>query len=181
MGNLPPNRVTPTRHFIVPCVDYSRPLWIHYKIRSKRPYKVYLAVFVALKMFFTCRVKYQTLRADNATNILGSKNQLKELNQTVFGDNSREEIAETCSGKGIDFQFISPKSTPFWWFMGSCGEFREATIASYPSSASLAHEEGKIIVIEIEAIRNCRPVTPISNVPNDLAALTPGHFLVGET
>lgn len=43
-------------------------------------------------MFFTCRVKYQTLRADNATNILGSKNQLKELNQTVFPRHALEKV-----------------------------------------------------------------------------------------
>ncbi|GBP97496.1 hypothetical protein EVAR_63665_1 [Eumeta japonica] len=45
MGNLPADRVTPARPFITTGVDYFGPIWVHHKIRRKRPDKAYIAVF----------------------------------------------------------------------------------------------------------------------------------------
>lgn len=37
-----------------------------------------------------------------------------------------------------------------------------------------------MILIQIEACFNSRPLTQISNDPTDLQPLTPGHFIIGE-
>lgn len=44
--------------------------------------------------------------------------------------------------------------------------------------AHLIFEEMQTVLSEIEAILNLRPITALSADPNDLAYLSPGHFLV---
>lgn len=47
------------------------------------------------------------------------------------------------------------------------------------STADFTYKELETVVIEIDAKLNSRPL-PMSNNPNDIGALTPGHFTIGE-
>lgn len=43
----------------------------------------------------------------------------------------------------------------------------------------LTLEEYYTLLVEIKAVLNSRPLIPISSDPNNLSALTPSHFLIG--
>jgi len=135
MSPLPTDRVQIARPFNLSGVDYCGPFFVHYKIRGKKPHKVYLAIFccfttkavhlevvsdlttqaflAALKRFNGRRGVARSIYCDNATNFVGAKNELRELKTTIYSDEARETITKTCSRLGTEFHFIPLRAPHF--------------------------------------------------------------------
>lgn len=191
MGNLPSYRVQQVKPFSRTGLDFAGPFSLKMgKIRNAKILKGYLCLFVclatkavhlevvsdlsseaclaALRRFVSRRGRCIELYSDCGTNFVGAA---RELNQ----------LASTASvSEGIAWKF-GPPSAPHFGGVWEAGVKAVKThLLRVIGEQVLTYEELLTVFTQIEAILNSRPISPISSDPNDLNALTPGHFLTLE-
>ncbi|KAH8357257.1 hypothetical protein KR200_001502, partial [Drosophila serrata] len=82
---------------------------------------------------------------------------------------------------GIKWQFIPPRSPHFGGLWEAAVKSAKYHFHRVVGNTILAFNELRTLVYEISAMLNSRPLCPISENPNDLDILTPGHFLIGSS
>ncbi|XP_037932562.1 uncharacterized protein LOC119667346 [Teleopsis dalmanni] len=201
MGNLPRERITPARPFERCGVDFCGPINTHFRIRGKRPYKTYIAIFIcfvtkavhietvsdlsadafiaALKRLIGRRGIPSNIFCDNATNFVGANSRLNEFKQLITSAAFKNTTEKFCANHFIKFNFIPPRSPHFGGLWEAAVKSAKGHLFRSLANAKMTIEELMTALIEIEAVMNSRPISPLSNDPNDLEALTPGHFLIG--
>lgn len=200
MGDLPKRRVTPSPPFYVTGVDYAGPFLIKDRQgRGCRTSKAYIAVFVCfatralhlelvsaltteaflatLKRFVGRRGKPAQMYSDNGTNFQGAYNELSKL--ANFLQNNANSIVEAIENKGISWSFIPASSPHFGGLWESGVRTVKYHLKRVAGNALLTFEDLSTLLIEIEAVLNSRPMSPLSCDPSDLTPLTPSHFLIG--
>ncbi|XP_024869955.1 uncharacterized protein LOC112453408 [Temnothorax curvispinosus] len=80
----------------------------------------------------------------------------------------------------IHWHFIPPRAPNFVGLWEAAVKSAKHHIKRIVGDAHLTFEELYTVITQIEAIMNSRPLIPMSNDPNDMDVLTPGHFLIGE-
>ncbi|UYV66800.1 hypothetical protein LAZ67_4002883, partial [Cordylochernes scorpioides] len=198
MGDLPKNRLLPGRPFEKIGIDLAGPIQAKPMLkRSKVIFKFYIVLFVcfttkaihleissdltaeiflaALKRFISRRGRPTDIYSDNATNFKGASNILKERWKLFNAAN----IQDFSAIESINWHFIPP-SAPNFGGLWEAGIKSVKTILSKTMKSRLLNYEKLLTSLaQIEACLNSRPLTFVSNDPNDLTALTPGHFLIG--
>ena len=201
MGNLPEDRVIRTRPFLNVGVDFLGPITIHHKIRGKKTDKSYVCVFVcfatkavhleavsdltsaafigALKRFVARRGCPHKIYSDNGTNFVGAANSLNEIFKLFASKQHKENMDGFCVQRNIEWLNIPARSP-------HVGGLWEACVKSVKkhfyrvTDGIMTYEELYTLMTQIECILNSRPLTPLSDDPNDYRVLTPGNFLIGE-
>ncbi|XP_072757728.1 uncharacterized protein [Anoplolepis gracilipes] len=201
MGQLPSERVTPTtRPFLHTGVDYAGPLLIKtWKGKNARQYKAYIVVFVcystsavhlelvtdysadafiaAYKRFTARRGICVTLSSDCGINLIGADAELKRLFSTASQE--QERLASLLSNDGTQWRFNPPSAPHFGGKWEAAVKSVKFHLKRIVGSHLLTYEEMTTLLTQIEAVLNSRPLCPLSDDPDDLTVLTPGHFLIG--
>ncbi|XP_037049617.1 uncharacterized protein LOC119083910 [Bradysia coprophila] len=201
MGDLPKSRTTIARAFYNVSVDFAGPVEIHSTIRGKRVTKGYICIFVCfttkavhmeaaidlsidgficcLKRFVARRGLPNAIVSDNATNFKGTHNQLMELKNVFSDTENQKKLYEYCQDHQIEWKFCPARSPHFNGLAEAAVKSAKWHLRKMLHSARLTYDQLGTITAEIEAILNSRPLTPMSNNPDDLQPLTAGHFLIG--
>lgn len=198
MGNLPQNRVIPNGFpFQSVGVDYAGPiLSASRQGRGCRLTKVYIALFIcfatkavhielvgdltsnsylsALRRFISRRGKPKNIYSDNGVSFVGAYNDLSK-----FLKSNCDSLTSAAAGEGIDFHFIPSYSPHFGGLWEAGVKSAKYHLQRVLGNCHLSFEDLYTVLVQIEAVLNSRPLTPLSSEPDDYMPLTPGHFIIG--
>ncbi|XP_055715021.1 uncharacterized protein LOC129809234 [Phlebotomus papatasi] len=200
MADLPEHRVNNLRPFFATGMDFAGPLLLRSGSRKAPPSKAYIIVMVcmstkathldlvsslatdafiaSLRRFTARRGIPSFIYSDNGTTFVGADSELKKMLQSM---SFNEEIGNFMASLEIKWRFQPPRAPHH-------GGLWEATVKSCKyhlkrvlGLTPLTFEEMSIILCQIEAVLNSRPLFQLPSVSDvkDPSCLTPGHFLVG--
>ena len=189
MGDLPLSRIgVPERAFSCVGLDFAGPLT--YK-NGTEYVKGYVAVFIcfaskavhleavssmtsdamvaALRRFIARRGIPSQIVSDNATNFVGARRDLNEL-EKVVGSGAQ-------SYSSHEWLFIPPRSSNFGGLWEAAVKSMKHHLRRVMGNSILTYEEMITILCQIEQVLNNRPLMALTNNPDDIFALTPSMLV----
>ncbi|XP_062538332.1 uncharacterized protein LOC134206617 [Armigeres subalbatus] len=202
MGELPSSRVTVSRPFSKTGVDYFGPVYIRPAPR-RAAVKAYVSLFIcmctkavhlelvsdlstekflqALRRFVARRGRPSDIYSDNGTNFVGARNKLSELFKLMKDREHHDQITSELAGDGIQWHFNPPSAPHFGGLWEAAVRSAKTHLLKVIGENVIAAEDFGTLLSQVESCLNSRPLTPLSDDPDDLEPLTPAHFLVGSS
>lgn len=194
MADLPASRVQPSRVFSVLGVDYAGPFLIKNSfLRNTKSIKSWVCIFIcfsskaihielvtelstnsflnAFKRLIARRGFPSDVYSDNGTNFVCADRLINEIKEDVFQN--------FLIDNRISWHFIPPRSPHHGGLWESAVRLTKYHLKRILQNSLLTYEDFYSLLVQIESIVNSRPLTPLSEEPEDLEILTPGHFIIG--
>ena len=199
MGQLPLSRVTPTRPFTNTGLDYAGPITLRtWKGRGAKTHKGWICVFVCLttsavhlevvtdystegfiatyRRFISRRGILHSLYSDCGTNFIGADATLKRM--FTQGSQDHQTLAQLFVNDNTRWCFNPPAAPHMGGKWEAVVKSTKHHLRRTVSETALTYEEFSTLLTQIEALLNSRPLEPLSDDPDDVATLTPAHFLI---
>lgn len=127
------------------------------------------------------RGKISEIWTDNATNFVGVSYELNKLYEFFKNNSNKQSLIDVTSFNKIKWHFIPPNSSHFGGLWETGIKSVKTLLKRALGNAFLNFKELYTFLVQVEAILNSRPLTPLSSDPSDLSVLTPSHFLIGDS
>lgn len=199
MGILPEARVNMSPPFLSTAVDYAGPFDMRSSLTRKSSItKVYISVFKCMATgaihlepvtslstaafiatfdrFISRRGLARDIFSDNGTGFVGANNEFQRILKEIEAD-----IGEHLKEKFIKWHFTTPLAPHAGGYYEAGVKSMKHHLVRESANRSFDYEQLTTLLCKIEAVLNSRPLTPMSEDPDDLEALTPAHFLVGRS
>ena len=198
MASLPQIRLQMTTKPFANCaVDFGGPyLTIQGRERSRA--KRYLCLFLCLQThcchlematsletdaFLNTFVRMTARRgwptkvlSDNGSNFVGTKKEIKEL----VGELDHDQVQHMTSNQGVNWYWNPPSAPHFGGVFEAMIKPSKRAIYAILKDADITDEELQTTFIGVESLMNSRPLTALSDDPNDEPVLTLNHLLIGQ-
>lgn len=199
-GDLPPSRLQTGHCFQTIGIDFGGPFIIkESRRRNAKTYKAYLCLIVchatkavhlelvteltseafiaALDRFVSRRGLCHSIVTDGGTNFVGARRYLSEVSEML--NRERNSISNQLASRGITWKLNPPSGPHFGGIFESGIKSTKYHLKRIIGSQVLTFEELYTILTKIEAMLNSRPLVELSSDPDEVDALTAGHFLIG--
>jgi len=201
MGDLPLERTTFSPPFTYVGVDFAGPFQIKASTLRNAPYlKGYACIFVCFATkavhieacedlstpafretfdrFVGRRGLPKRVYSDNGRNFVGANNTLHSELSSFIAE-APQDLQSKYTVEGLEWHFIPPNAPHMGGLWEAAVKSCKMHLQKVAGTHKFTFQEFSTLLVRIEGVLNSRPLTPASEDPEDLLALTPGHFIVG--